>query len=70
MTVNHTDHAHEIGTGIVKLAPPIYVAGTSFMGLIDWQMWVYVLTAVYLVMQMIKFVYDNWIKPWKKKRGR
>ncbi len=67
--MEHANHANEIGTGIVKLAPPVYVAGTSIMGVIDWQMWVYVVTLIYLIMQVIQFVYEKWIKPWRK-RGK
>ena len=67
--MEHANHANEIGTGIVKLAPPVYVAGTSLMGVIDWQMWVYVVTLIYLIMQVIQFVYEKWIKPWRK-RGK
>ena len=65
--MNTQDHATEIGTGIVKLAPPVYVAGTSVMGVIDWQLWVYVLTAIYLVMQISAHAYKNWVMPWLKK---
>lgn len=67
--MEHANHANEIGTGIVKLAPPVYVAGTSISGLIDWQSWVYVVTLIYLLMQIAQFVYEKWIKPWRK-RGK
>ena len=67
--MEHANHANEIGTGIVKLAPPVYVAGTSITGMIDWQTWVYVATFFYIVAQFGQFAYEKWIKPWRK-RGR
>ena len=66
--MSHHDHATEIGTGLIKLTPPAYVAGTSIMGVVDWQLWVYVLTVIYVLMQMGQHVYDKWYKPWKASR--
>jgi len=68
--MNAHDHAGEIGTGLVKLAPPAYIAGTSIMGVVDWQLWVYVLTFIYLAMQIGQFVYEKWVKPCRGSRRR
>lgn len=43
-----TDFAHEV----TKAAPPATVAATTLIGLIDWQVWVLILTALYLVLQI------------------
>jgi hypothetical protein len=66
--MNHHDHAQEIGNGLIKLAPPVYVAGTSIMGVVDWQLWVYVLTFFYILMQMGQFAWEKWIKPNVRRR--
>jgi hypothetical protein len=66
--MNHHEHAPEFATGLLKIAPPAYVAGTSIMGLVDWQMWVYVATFIYILMQMGQHVWEKWVKPWRKGR--
>lgn len=43
-----TDFASEAAKG----APPAVVATTAMIGAIDWQSWVFILTALYLVMQI------------------
>ena len=68
--MNHHEHAPEILTASTKVVNgvSVYVAGTSILGLVDWQLWVYALTAVFLVMQMGQFVWEKWIKPNVKRR--
>jgi hypothetical protein len=43
-----TDFAQEA----MKGAPPATVAATTLIGLIDWQVWVLILTALYLLLQI------------------
>jgi hypothetical protein len=68
--MNTHEHAGELGVGAIKILPPAYVAGTSALGLIEWQLWVYVLTALFLAMQIVQFIWEKWIKPWRKRAKR
>ena len=67
-TMNTHEHATEISTGLIKIAPPVYVAGTSITGMIDWQMWVYIVTFFYVCAQFGQFAWEKWIKPNVKRR--
>lgn len=60
---------HEGTAVIIKNIPSVGVAGTSLLGVINWQDWVYVATFIWIVMQAGQFAYDKWIKPWRK-RGK
>jgi hypothetical protein len=61
--------AEEIGNGAAsaavaatyKSAPPVVVSGLAVAG-ISLQEWVYVLTVVWLVLQMIGWTWDRFIK--------
>jgi hypothetical protein len=48
-----TDLAAEAAKG----APPVAIAATSLAGAVDWQTWVFILTAFYLLMQIIFLVW-------------
>jgi hypothetical protein len=50
-----TDHqfATDFATEAAKGTPPVLVAGSAMMGAVDWQTWVFILTAIYLLMQII-----------------
>ena len=54
MTQSH----HELAVEAVKASPPVTVAGLSLGG-VSLQDWVYVLTGVYILLQMILLVYDR-----------
>ncbi|MDE8654764.1 hypothetical protein [Novosphingobium album (ex Liu et al. 2023)] len=58
--MNEHNLATEAVAEAVKGAPPIAVAGAGQAGLIDWQTWVLVLTAIYLVMQMAYLAFKAW----------
>jgi hypothetical protein len=42
----------ELATEAAKALPPATVTATTIAGVIDWQTWVLVLTAMYLVLQI------------------
>ena len=44
---------HDFAQEAVKGAPPVLVSASSLVGVIDWQTWVLVLTAFYVVLQII-----------------
>ncbi len=44
-----TDFAAEA----LKGGPPVAVAASTAMGMVDWQTWVMVLTAIYVLMQIV-----------------
>ena len=44
--------ATEFATEALKGTPPASVAATTLLGLVDWQTWVLVLTALYLLLQI------------------
>lgn len=47
------DFPQEFATEAAKGLPPVAVAAASVTGTIDWQTWVYILTAFYLVLQIL-----------------
>lgn len=53
---------------VVKVAPPIAVSGGHFLG-ISWEQWVYILTAVYTLLQIGDWFWIKF-KAWRDKRGR
>lgn len=42
----------EFASEALKGTPPVAVAASTIAGMIDWQSWVFILTALYLVMQI------------------
>lgn len=44
--------ATEFVSEAIKGTPPATVAATSLIGLVDWQVWVLILTALYLLLQI------------------
>lgn len=46
------DLPHEFATEALKGAPPVAVAAASLTGAVDWQTWVLILTAMYVVLQI------------------
>lgn len=50
-------HDHNLSTEFaseaLKGAPPVAVAATTLAGIIDWQTWVMILTAMYVLMQIM-----------------
>ena len=47
------DFPQEFMTEAAKGAPPVAVAAATIMGAVDWQMWVLILTAAYVVLQIV-----------------
>lgn len=47
------DFPHEFASEAAKGAPPIAVAAASLTGAIDWQTWVFILTAFYVGLQIL-----------------
>lgn len=47
------DFQQEFATEAAKGLPPVAVTTASVTGAIDWQTWVYILTAFYLVLQIL-----------------
>lgn len=49
-----TDHSFstEFGIEAIKGTPPVAIAATTMAGAIDWQTWVFVLTAMYVLLQI------------------
>jgi len=43
----------EVVTESVKVVPPALITATSFFG-IEWQIWVYILTAIYTLIQILR----------------
>jgi hypothetical protein len=48
----HPDLSGDIATEVAKGAPPATIAATTVAGIIDWQTWVLILTAIYALMQI------------------
>lgn len=53
--VARMDHkfSSELATEAAKGAPPVAVAAASIAGAVDWQTWVFILTAMYVLLQII-----------------
>ena len=66
MDHQHTPEILATSTKVVN-GVSVYVAGTSILGIVDWQLWVYVLTAIFISVQMVTFIYKHWVKPWFKR---
>lgn len=47
------DFPQEFANEAAKGLPPVAVAAASVTGAVDWQTWVYILTAFYLVLQIL-----------------
>lgn len=60
------DLPREFATEAAKGFPPVAVTATSITGTIDWQTSVYVLTAMYLLLQIIWLLW----KAWDRARGK
>lgn len=39
-------------------------------GVITWSDAAYALTAIYTLLMITQHIWEKWVKPWKKKRGR
>ena len=52
---------HDLLVEVAKASPPVTVAGLSLGG-VSLQDWVYVLTGVYILLQMILLVYDRLVR--------
>ena len=53
----------------VKTAPPVAVTGLSLLGM-QMSDWVYVVTLVWLLIQIGSWAYDRFIKPRRRGRGQ
>ncbi|MGL5456738.1 MAG: hypothetical protein ACRDB3_17855 [Citrobacter telavivensis] len=50
----------------VKVAPPVVVSSGHFLG-ISWEQWVFILTAIYTLLQIGDWVWNK-IKVWRARR--
>ena len=50
--MNEHSLASDLASEAAKGAPPVAVAGTYIVGIVDWQTWVLILTAIYVLMQI------------------
>ncbi len=46
------DFPQEFASEAIKGTPPVAVTAASLSGIVDWSSWVYVLTALYLALQI------------------
>ena len=66
LTAHHqTDHATEVSMAAAKAAPPVVVAGATLMGY-SLQEWVYILTIIYLLLQIVVLA----VTSYRKLRGK
>lgn len=63
--MNHT-FQHDFAQEAIKGTPPVAVAATAAVGAVNWQEWVFILTAFYLLLQI------GWLgwKAWDRARGK
>jgi hypothetical protein len=54
--------AAELAGEAAKVTPPAVVTGLTLFG-VGLQDWVYLLTAIYTLLLIVKFVWTNWLKP-------
>lgn len=61
--------AQDTGIAIIKAAPAIGVAATGATGAVDWSAVAYMLTAIYMVLQIVLLVpkYRQMLRDWKVK---
>jgi hypothetical protein len=60
--------AADFAAEAAKGTPPVTVAATSITGWVDWDLWVYVLTALFLLMQIALLGWKLWDRAWGKNR--
>lgn len=56
----------ETASTIVKVAPPVVVSSGHFLG-VSWEQWVFILTAIYTLLQICDWVWNK-IKAYKEAR--
>lgn len=54
------DLPSEFATETAKAFPPAAVSATAIAGIVDWQTWVLILTAFYLMMQIGWLAWKFW----------
>ena len=59
MQTHSLEHAQEASVMAVKAAPPVVVAGATLFG-VPLQEWVYILTIIYLVLQIAALLLKCW----------
>lgn len=64
MQPHSLEHAQEASVMAVKAAPPVAVVGATLFG-VPLQEWVYILTIIYLVLQIVSLL----LKCWKERRS-
>lgn len=50
--IDERSFSTEFAGEALKGAPPVAVAATTLAGAVDWQTWVFILTAIYILMQI------------------
>lgn len=61
--------AQDTTIAVIKVAPAIGVAATGATGTVDWSSVAYMLTALYMVLQIVLLVpkYRQMLRDWKQK---
>lgn len=64
--------AQDTAMAAAKVAPAAFVAGTGATGAIDWSSVAYMLTAFYMVLQIVLLVpkYRQMLRDWKDQSGK
>lgn len=55
--IDERSFSTEFAGEALKGAPPVAVAATTLAGAIDWQTWVFILTAFYVLLQILWLVW-------------